>query len=72
MLADLGRNKFVSLSGLSSLLQELTQLEELPASISRRSIKRARDEKVDITTPYGPLFVKRTLATEDGVPAKFK
>ena len=65
MLADLGRKKFVSQAALAELLSELKDAP-LPEATSRSSIKRARDEKVDITTPCGPLFVKRTLATVNG------
>ena len=65
MLADLDRKKFVSQAALSELLSELKDAP-LPGATSRSSIKRARDEKVDITTPLGPLFVKRALATVDG------
>ena len=65
-LADLGRKKFVSQSALSELLKELKSLDELPAATSRSSVKRARDEKMKIQTPVGPLFATRSLAANDG------
>lgn len=65
-LADLGRKRFVSQSALSELLKELKSLDELPAATSRSSVKRARDEKMKIHTPVGPLFATRSLAANDG------
>ena len=64
--ADLGRKRFVSQSALSELLKELKSLDELPAATSRSSVKRARDEKMKIHTPVGPLFATRSLAANDG------
>ena len=65
-LADLGRKIIVSQSALSELLKELKSLDELPAATSRSSVKRARDEKMKIHTPVGPLFTTRSLAANDG------
>ena len=65
MLANLGRKKFVNQAALAVLLSELKDAP-LPDATSRGSIKKARDEKVDITTPAGPLFVKRSLPAVDG------
>ena len=64
VLADLGRNN-VSQSALSELLKELKETK-LPDATSRSSVKRARDEKMDIQTPVGHLFRKKTLAGGDG------
>lgn len=65
MLANLGRKKFVSQAALAVLLSKLKDAP-LPDATSRSSITRASDEKVDITTPAGPLFVKRSLPAVDG------
>ena len=65
-LADLGRKRFVSQNALAELLKELRELPELPTQTSRSSIKRARDVKMDISTPLGPLFTKKTLPGNDG------
>ena len=56
----------MSQNALSELLKELKSLDELPAASSRSSLKRARDEKMKIQTPVGPLFATRTLAANDG------
>ena len=65
-LADLGRRRFVSQSALSELLKELKSVDELPNAISRQSVKRARDDRMSIDTPVGPLFVKKQLASIEG------
>lgn len=65
-LADLGRKRFISQSALSELLKELATLDELPSAKSRQSIKRAREERVSIEGPMGPLLVQRTFRTIEG------
>eukprot|EP00438_Fugacium_kawagutii_P023845 Skav212952 [mRNA] locus=scaffold5129:11069:13197:+ [translate_table: standard] len=66
-LADLGRRKFVSQSALSELLKELKALPELPDATSRFSVKRAREEKVNVETPLGQLFQDVSLPTTEGI-----
>ncbi|CAJ1456060.1 unnamed protein product [Effrenium voratum] len=57
MLRSLGRRKFVSQSALATLLQEVAALPELPSANSRSSIKRCRDEGMDIDTPFGKVLL---------------
>eukprot|EP00973_Karenia_brevis_P093690 12418586-Karenia_brevis.AAC.1 len=65
LVASLGRKSYVSKSALATVLAELHEKGVLPeaASFSRASIKRARDDDINIETRYGPLF--RTLQTDD-------
>ena len=63
---NLARRRFVSQSALSELLKELKSVDELPNAISRQSVKRARDDRMSIDTPVGPLFVKKQLASIEG------
>lgn len=65
-LADLGRRRFVSQSALAELLKELSELDQLPSATSRSSVKRAREEKLDIKTPVGPLFIQKVLPSSQG------
>lgn len=65
-LANLGRKKFISQAALSSLLKELNELEELPETTSRSSLKRARDAEMQIVTPLGPLMIKREMKLASG------
>ena len=65
-LADLGRKKFVSQAALAELLKELRELEELPEATSRSSIKRAREEKVTVESPLGPLLRSKSLPSTGG------
>ena len=54
-LAALGRKHYVSQSALEALLNELKEAP-LPEAGSRRTIKRARDEHVQVQTPFGSLI----------------
>ena len=65
-LADLGRKKYVSQSALSSVLSELKALDHVPDATSRSTIKRKREEKMDITTPLGKVFNVIPLDCVDG------
>ena len=65
-LADLGRKKYVSQSALSSVLSELKALDHVPDATSRPTIKRKREEKMDITTPLGKVFNVIPLDCVDG------
>ena len=53
--AALGRKHYVSQSALEAVLQELKETP-LPDAGSRRTIKRARDEHIDVQTPLGSLI----------------
>ena len=55
LLAKLGRRKYVSISALSEVLEEIRQ-HGMPDNSSRSSIKRARDEYRMVDTRYGPIF----------------
>lgn len=59
-LASLTSKKSISSAALSSVLADLSETG-LPSAISRRSIKRARESKVDIETPFGQLIVSKTI-----------
>ena len=63
----IGRSKLVSQSALASIFEEIEE-HGLPKAKSRSSIKRARDESVDIETPYGKLLVSEqaVLTLEEG------
>ncbi|CAE7273141.1 unnamed protein product [Symbiodinium sp. CCMP2592] len=54
-LAALGRKHYVSQSALEAVLKELKETP-LPDAGSRRTIKRARDEHIDMQTPHGSLI----------------
>ena len=56
-LARVGRKHFVSQRALEAVLREVEQNPEVLGS-SRGSIKRSRDEHVDVETPYGKLLGK--------------
>lgn len=55
LLAKLGRRRYISISALSSVIDEIRQ-HGLPDSSSRSSIKRARNEFRMVDTRYGSLF----------------
>lgn len=61
VLASLGRRTFVSQNGLVAVLSELKALGELDFSTSRRAIKRARDEDVNLSTSAGHLVQIKQL-----------
>ena len=65
-LADLGRKKYVSQSALSTVLGELKALDHVPDATSRSTIKRKREEKMDICTPLGKVFNEISLNKADG------
>ena len=54
-VGSLARHKGLSRTGLSTVLQELKD-QELPSATSRQTIKRRRDEGVDVNTRYGRLL----------------
>lgn len=55
--------RFVSQSALENILKEL---KERPETVlhSRRGIKRARDDFIDVETPYGKLLVEVPVKLE--------
>ena len=54
-VGSLGRHKNISRSALSTVLDELKD-NEFPSSTSRQTIKKKRDEAVDVETRYGRLL----------------
>ena len=54
-IGSLGRHKGISRSGLSTVLQELKD-KEFPSATSRQTIKRRRDDVVDLDTRYGRIL----------------
>ena len=54
-VADLGRRKGISRSGLSAVLNELKD-NQFPDATSRQTIKRRRDSEVDVQTRYGRML----------------
>ena len=59
-VGSLGRRKGISRSGLSTVLEQLKD-QEFPAATSRQTIKRRRDEGVDLDTIYGKLLQDWTV-----------
>ena len=49
----LGRKSFMSQAALSEVLTAVRNAEELPAGVSRHALKRARQAKASVETPYG-------------------
>jgi hypothetical protein len=54
-MQHLGRRRFVSQNALVELLREIRD-SELPAHISRPTLKRARDKETAVTTRFGPTL----------------
>jgi hypothetical protein len=73
ILGKLGRKRFVSLSALAAVLQELASAESLPSAISRSSIKRAREaEWAEAQTPYGEVIGTAEIGNDkNGNPLSF-
>ncbi|CAE7242186.1 unnamed protein product [Symbiodinium sp. CCMP2592] len=64
------RKSFVSQRALAEILQLLPEEEDQPAT-SRATLKRKRDVKMNLATPYGPLWKELTGFTmKDGPPLK--
>ena len=64
------RKSFVSQRALAEILQLLPEEEDQPAT-SRATLKRKRDDKMNLTTPYGPLWKELTGFTmKEGPPLK--
>lgn len=71
--AIFGRRKYVSVSGLAAVLQEIKQ-HGMPNTTSRSGIKRARDKEFNAATltPYGRVIVSKTIGVdESGAPLEF-
>ena len=71
-LVDLGRRKYVSVSGLAGVLKDIKE-NGMPDTISRSSIKRARDQEFDsYDTAYGAVLKTITAGTDkEGNPCTF-
>ena len=66
-VARLGRKSFMSQAALSEVLTAVRNVEELPAGVSRHALKRARQAKAGVETPYGKIC--RTWNLEHGWPS---
>ncbi|CAJ1393379.1 unnamed protein product [Effrenium voratum] len=65
-LSSIGRRSYVSIRGLEAVLADVKQLGELPDSVSRRTIKRRRDEQLaECSTEFGPLMQFMDVPEED-------
>ena len=60
-LARLGRSTYVSQRGLVQILKELNNFGLTDFTASRRSIKRARDDAINIDTTIGSLFTTKKI-----------
>ena len=71
-LANLGRRKYISVSGLADVLKDIRD-NGMPDTISRSSIKRARDQEFDsYDTSYGAVLKHMDAGTDDeGNPCTF-
>jgi hypothetical protein len=73
ILAGLGRRKFVSVRGLADVLKDISE-HGMPDSISRSSIKRARDSafEEDELSSYGAIIQSIDIGiNNDGKPCTF-
>ena len=64
-MGDIGTRKHVSQAALSSLLNEIKNSGPIGAC-SRQTIKRAREEKVDASTPFGKVVQQLEVDTVQG------
>ena len=64
------RHSYISHSGLIAALKSVKE-HGLPESISRRTLKRARQEEIGENTPFGPLLTTIELDMTDGSTKQF-
>ena len=69
-LSRLGRRSFISQSGIAEVLAAVKDAGELPEGISRSSVKRKRQQAVDVTTPYGKLLQQWEFDLTNGGKAR--
>ena len=72
-LAVFGRRRYVSVSALSTVMDEIRE-HGMPEHSSRRAIKRARDNEFDAETrtPYGVVIRALNIGVDtDGRPLEF-
>ena len=65
-IASLGRRSFVSQSALAEVLTAIKLSGELPASSSKSTVKRRREEAAQAETSYGALHQSLEIELEDG------
>ena len=67
-LSSLGRKAFCSKTALATILDELKDIGALAGDTvtSRSSIKRARDDDMDVTAAYGKLLATTPMNKESG------
>ena len=69
VLAQLGRKSFCSKTALSNILTELkaacpdANLDDMPTS--RTTVKRSRDDSMDLSSAYGALLTTKTILRSD-------
>jgi hypothetical protein len=64
-LAELASHTYVSERGLADVLRSVRDDPTLLDTCSRSSVKRSRDEYVDIRTPFGPLLRQMNIPGDD-------
>ncbi len=64
-LAELASHTYVSERGLVDVLRSVKDDPSILDTCSRSSVKRSRDEYVDIRTPFGPLLRQMTIPEDD-------
>lgn len=65
-ISKLGRKTFVSQAALAEILSAVKEAGEVPEATSRSTVKRRRQEAIDIETPYGPVISSMELDALDG------
>lgn len=69
-ISKLGRKTFVSQAALAEILSAVKEAGEIPEATSRSTVKRRRQEAIDIETPYGPVISSMELDALDGSKVK--
>ena len=65
-LASLSHGSYITDAALAAVLKELKSNPDcFPDHASRHTIKRARDEQVDVVTTHGPLMAHMQLQLQD-------
>ena len=65
-VSKIGRKTFISQNALAEVLQAVKESGALPQHTSRSTVKRRRDEAVNVDTPYGHLLQVFEVEKDDG------
>ena len=65
-LTKVGRKSYVSQHGLAEVLRAVKEADELPPGISQSAVKRARERRMEASTPFGPMIKQWKLRNNDG------